>query len=201
MTGWSTPRPPYTGRARCSTTSPATPTAWRCPMSASSPSAVTMCGLRVRADATGGKRCVRIDGHTFLTHVLPKGYKRIRHYGWLGPAPNPIAIEQAAEFMASAWPKSISIAAGTAASAAGASCRRCTPHSAAGQRRPSPPPVPHPDAMPRPTVAIPIPSRSAPVPRSAPYGCFTVSCHPPRRCTRRRPAHLPPAVVALSHTV
>lgn len=76
--------------------------------------------LRVRADATGGKRCVRIDGHTFierfLTHVLPKGYKRIRHYGWLGPAhkrerlaraqralampaPNPIAIEQTAEFM------------------------------------------------------------------------------------------------------
>lgn len=76
--------------------------------------------LRVRADSTGGKRCVRIDGPSFiarfLTHVLPKGFKRIRHYGWLGPAhkrerlaaaraalampaPNPIAAEQAADFM------------------------------------------------------------------------------------------------------
>ena len=166
--------------------------------------------LRVRADDTGGKRCVRIDGQTFierfLTHVLPQGYKRIRHYGWLGPAhkrerlararralampaPNPIAIEQAAEFMASALPKSISIAAGTVTSAAGASCRHCIPHSAGGQRRPSPPPVPHPNAMPRPTLAIPIPSRSAPVPRWAPYGCFTVSCPKPSRCALRRPAH------------
>lgn len=76
--------------------------------------------LRVRADDTGGKRCVRIEAETFigrfLSHVLPKGYKRIRHYGWLGPAhkrerlaqarqaralpaPNPVAVEQAADFM------------------------------------------------------------------------------------------------------
>ena len=76
--------------------------------------------LRVRADGHGGKRCVRIDGTTFidrfLSHVLPAGYKRIRHYGWLAPAlkreqlsavraaralpaPNPIATEQADAFM------------------------------------------------------------------------------------------------------
>lgn len=76
--------------------------------------------LRVRADHTGTKRCARIDGPTFigrfLTHVLPKGFKRIRHYGWLGPAhkrerlalarralampaPNPLAIEAAGDFM------------------------------------------------------------------------------------------------------
>ncbi|MGQ0659056.1 MAG: IS91 family transposase [Chromatiales bacterium] len=75
---------------------------------------------RVRADTSGGKRCVRIDGLSFigrfLTHVLPAGFKRIRHYGWLGPAhkrerlaqaraalamptPYPLALEQADAFM------------------------------------------------------------------------------------------------------
>jgi hypothetical protein len=46
--------------------------------------------LRVRADADGGKRTVLIDGPTFvarfLQHVLPPGFKRIRHYGLLSPA-------------------------------------------------------------------------------------------------------------------
>jgi hypothetical protein len=46
--------------------------------------------LRVRADAHGGKRTVVIDGETFiarfLQHVLPPGFKRIRHYGLLAPA-------------------------------------------------------------------------------------------------------------------
>jgi Putative transposase/Transposase zinc-binding domain len=76
--------------------------------------------LRVRADDSGGKRCVHIDGvdfiGRFLSHVLPPGYKRIRHYGWLAagckrerlaavraaralPPPNPIAREQAEDFM------------------------------------------------------------------------------------------------------
>ena len=50
------------------------------------------CGvrLRVRADNQGGKRTVLIDGPTFiarfLQHVLPRGFKRIRHYGLLSPA-------------------------------------------------------------------------------------------------------------------
>ncbi len=46
--------------------------------------------LRVRADDHGGKRTVLIDGQDFiarfLQHVLPRGFKRIRHYGLLSPA-------------------------------------------------------------------------------------------------------------------
>jgi hypothetical protein len=46
--------------------------------------------LRVRADAHGGKRVVAIDAVQFiarlLQHVLPAGFKRIRHYGLLAPA-------------------------------------------------------------------------------------------------------------------
>ena len=46
--------------------------------------------LRVRADERGGKRAIAMDGGTFiarlLQHVLPCGFKRIRHYGLLAPA-------------------------------------------------------------------------------------------------------------------
>ena len=47
--------------------------------------------FRVRAEAaTGTKRTVRLPGREFLarflTHVLPTGFKRIRHYGLLAPA-------------------------------------------------------------------------------------------------------------------
>ena len=46
--------------------------------------------LRVRADERGGKRVVAIEGTQFiarlLQHVLPAGFKRIRHYGLLAPA-------------------------------------------------------------------------------------------------------------------
>ena len=76
--------------------------------------------LRVRADHQGGKRTVFIDGPTFvarfLQHVLPPGFKRIRHYGLLSaarkserlararlalamPAPNAQACEDAAAFL------------------------------------------------------------------------------------------------------
>lgn len=76
--------------------------------------------LRVRADEHGAKKVRRIDGPQFigrfLQHVLPAGFKRIRHYGLLAPAhktkrlsaaraalqmpaPNPVAREAAAEFM------------------------------------------------------------------------------------------------------
>ncbi len=76
--------------------------------------------LRVRADDRGGKRIVALDGVAFvgrfLQHVLPSGFKRIRHYGLLAPAakaqrlaparsllqmpmPNPHAVEDAAAFM------------------------------------------------------------------------------------------------------
>jgi hypothetical protein len=76
--------------------------------------------FRVRADDTGGKRTIAIDGvqfiGRFLQHVLPSGFKRIRHYGLLAPAAkterlararqllampaaNPQAIEDAQAFM------------------------------------------------------------------------------------------------------
>ena len=46
--------------------------------------------LKVRADDKGGKRVITIDGPDFigrfLQHVLPSGFKRIRHYGLLSPA-------------------------------------------------------------------------------------------------------------------
>ena len=46
--------------------------------------------LRVRADDQGGKRSIGVPGTEFvgrlLQHVLPPGFKRIRHYGLLAPA-------------------------------------------------------------------------------------------------------------------
>lgn len=74
----------------------------------------------VRADDKGGKRIVRLEGtefvRRFLLHVLPKGIKRLRHYGVLAsackgvklsaarqalqmPAINPHAVESAQAFM------------------------------------------------------------------------------------------------------
>lgn len=56
--------------------------------------------LRVRADATTGKkRTVRLKTgefiDRFLMHVLPGGFKRIRHYGLLGPAAKAVKLAQA----------------------------------------------------------------------------------------------------------
>ena len=46
--------------------------------------------FRVRADVSGKKRLCHLPGsefiRRFLLHVLPRGFKRIRHYGLLGPA-------------------------------------------------------------------------------------------------------------------
>ena len=77
--------------------------------------------LRVRADpASGKKRTPRVPGTAFidrfLQHVLPAGFKRIRHYGLLSPThkeaalaaaraalavppPAPAVVESVAEFM------------------------------------------------------------------------------------------------------
>jgi hypothetical protein len=76
--------------------------------------------LRVRADHAGAKRVIAVPGSEFigrlLQHVLPGGFKRIRHYGLLAPAaktarltlarhllqqpqPNPQALEDAQAFM------------------------------------------------------------------------------------------------------
>jgi hypothetical protein len=76
--------------------------------------------FRVRADAEGKKRTLYLPGgefiDRFLLHVLPGGFKRIRHYGLLSPArkqvglaaarsalavppPEPAIIESVAAFM------------------------------------------------------------------------------------------------------
>jgi len=76
--------------------------------------------LRVRADDSGGQRVIRLPGPVligrFLQHVLPPGFKRIRHFGVLSsahkrdrlaaarhalkvPAPSPPVLEAAAAFM------------------------------------------------------------------------------------------------------
>lgn len=60
--------------------------------------------LRVRADAHGGKRTTVIDGQTFITrflqHVLPPGFKRIRHYGLLSAATKTERLAKAREALA-----------------------------------------------------------------------------------------------------
>ncbi len=77
--------------------------------------------FRVRDSANGNrKRVVRMEAGEFigrfLLHVLPKGFKRIRHYGLLGPAhkaanlaaartaleaptPDPVVVESVEAFM------------------------------------------------------------------------------------------------------
>lgn len=60
--------------------------------------------LRVRADDHGGKRTTLIDGQTFiarfLQHVLPSGFKRIRHYGLLSAATKTERLAKAREALA-----------------------------------------------------------------------------------------------------
>lgn len=60
--------------------------------------------LRVRADAHSGKRTTVIDGETFiarfLQHVLPPGFKRIRHYGLLSAATKTDRLARAREALA-----------------------------------------------------------------------------------------------------
>jgi hypothetical protein len=56
--------------------------------------------FRVRASAQGHtKRTLALPAQTFidrfLLHVLPKGFKRIRHYGLLGPAGKAAKLAQA----------------------------------------------------------------------------------------------------------
>jgi len=60
--------------------------------------------LRVRADNTGGKRTIAMDGvqfiGRFLQHVLPSGFKRIRHYGLLAPAAKTQRLASARQLLA-----------------------------------------------------------------------------------------------------
>lgn len=60
--------------------------------------------LRVRADASGGKRTIAMNGVQFiarlLQHVLPQDFKRIRHYGLLAPAAKTQRLALARELLA-----------------------------------------------------------------------------------------------------
>ena len=77
--------------------------------------------MRMRDSANGNrKKVVRMETGEFIgrfmQHILPKGFKRIRHYGLIGPAhkaanlaaaraaleaptPNPATVESVEEFM------------------------------------------------------------------------------------------------------
>ncbi len=59
--------------------------------------------MRVRADGAGGKRTIAMDGLTFigrfLQHVLPNGFKRIRHYGLLAPAAKKARLQMARQLL------------------------------------------------------------------------------------------------------
>lgn len=54
------------------------------------------------------RRTIRLPAHTFierfLLHVLPKGFKRIRHYGLLGPAGKAVKLAQARAALAAPPP-------------------------------------------------------------------------------------------------
>ena len=60
--------------------------------------------LRVRADDSGGKRTIALDAQQFigrlLQHVLPSGFKRIRHYGLLAPATKTKRLARARQLLA-----------------------------------------------------------------------------------------------------
>lgn len=65
--------------------------------------------FRVRADAEGRKRTLRLPGGEFigrfLLHVLPSGFKRIRHYGLLSPARKKIGLAAARSALAAPPPE------------------------------------------------------------------------------------------------
>jgi hypothetical protein len=64
--------------------------------------------LRVRADDSGGKRTIAMNGvqfiGRFLQHVLPAGFKRIRHYGLLAPAAKTQRLAAARQLLAMPQP-------------------------------------------------------------------------------------------------
>jgi hypothetical protein len=65
--------------------------------------------FRVRADAEGRKRTLHLPGGEFiarfLLHVLPSGFKRIRHYGLLSPARKKIGLTAARTALAVSPPE------------------------------------------------------------------------------------------------
>jgi hypothetical protein len=122
-TGWCMPRRPWPAPPPSWTISRAIPTAPPSAMSAcwGSTAGRCTCGCAAMKEAAAACRCcVSVAGAEFvgrlLQHVLPLGFKRIRHYGVLAPAakqarlsaarrllqmpqPNPKAVEDASAFM------------------------------------------------------------------------------------------------------
>ena len=97
--GWSMPRRRWPAPRWCWTTCLATRTAWPSPTSASSASmpracacacAPTITAASERSSSTGPRSSQR-----FLQHVLPPGFKRIRHYGLLSAAAKSERLAQA----------------------------------------------------------------------------------------------------------
>ena len=57
----------------------------------------------MRANDSGGKRTLAMEGRQFigrfLQHVLPPGFKRIRHYGLLAPAAKTVRLALARQLL------------------------------------------------------------------------------------------------------
>ena len=93
--------------------------------------------LRVRADDSGGKRTIAIDGvqfiARFLQHVLPPGFRRIRHYGLLAPAAKTQRLALARQLLAmpAANPRALEDAQAFMRRVAGIEINRC-PHCKIG---------------------------------------------------------------------
>jgi hypothetical protein len=96
--------------------------------------------LRVRADASGGKRVVALPGEQFISrlllHVLPSGFKRIRHYGLLAPAAKTERLATARRLLAmpQANPRAVGDAQAFMRRVAGLEIE-CCPHCKAGRWR------------------------------------------------------------------
>ena len=115
--------------------------------------------LRVRADGESGRqRTLRVPGtefiERFLQHVLPGGFKRIRHYGLLAPAHKRthLAAARAALGAPSPQPVVIETVAAFLRRVSHIECARC-PHCSSGQFR---------------VVAVIRPARRLPDPRGPP---------------------------------
>ena len=94
--------------------------------------------LSVSSDDKGGKRVIAIDGAEFvgrfLQHVLPHGFKRIRHYGLLSPAlkTRQLAAARQALAMPAANPQACEDAAAFLKRVAGIEASTC-PHCRKGR--------------------------------------------------------------------
>ena len=104
MTGWSTPNSPSADPNKCSTQLIDAVGRYTHRVAVSNERILGMdtdtVRLRVRDSANGNrKRTLHVPVQSFIErfflHVLPKGFKRIRHYGLLGPAGKAVKLAQA----------------------------------------------------------------------------------------------------------